>query len=625
MINKLELKEIDGTLVTRIPCLGASIEADRSRPICRSARFTIPSNYLPAIRILGRQMVAWDGDQMVFVGPVVGPTARSGDGTVTVACQDKAKRYADSKFVSDTTYEDLTATDTVRAFTPSASSEMAIDTDMRAYASVYYRSFERVSRETGVEYRLEMPGQFSVPLTSDLGQVMYGQPGTVVVGYAVDLGESAAAVPLGELVESGSPTAGNYSISCTGETPVQYYRLTMRFDLRASVNVKQFTATTNGAATARISADGSSWSAYTPGATGRYLELVITRNSTPITLGVAIIAGQSFPASNIAVNDDSSWRPSLTDLNRQATLTLAVSANANDLFLRWGTSSSDRTTWYEYKIEGTTNGSTWTTLVENAGATPSILAEHPFARATYQALRVTVLKASGPVALRYAEVHDIVATNDIASVIKSILSDESEFDFATTELPVKAVTFERGTDKWTAAQKLAESGGFELFFRRSGVPCLRVRDCNTTDPTIKAHSAMLTFDVTWNDDVANEIVGVFETTGVTLTSVAVDDNASSLTSVQRLGHRTQVVQFPLCDTQAKLDAATRTQLQIATKRTVDASFGVSGDPTMEVGEVRYLIDAATGATGFYVIESLTLSDDPATSEYDSTARVREVA
>lgn len=374
----------------------------------------------------------------------------------------------------------------------------------------------------------------------------------------------------------------------------------------------------------QVSTDGVTWSAYAPG-TWRYLRFIAKSPGSTIKLGLTVTTNAAYPASNVVTDGADSWRPTTTDLNRYIDLDFGSAQTVNVLYLRWGINSQDRTTRYVYKIEGSTDKVTWTTLVASTAATASQVVEHVLTSGSYRYLRVSLLQVSGPVALRFAKAQNIVATTSIHSLIQQIAQTEGEtlFNLTATRQYAKAITFEAGEEKWSAMQELASTIGWELYYSADEYLTLRPTDIDVTDSNIPTYEALFGFDAEYSDaTIYNQVIGVYESAATTYRSVQEDNNAFSATGIPRLGRRTAPVQKnTLADSQQKLDAWTLDLLGRYTRQTTQVSFSMSAVPSHEAGDVIRLVENETGTDGYFTLESFEVVDDPDAGTYDLNARV----
>jgi hypothetical protein len=643
-IDAVDLLESDGvTLVAHLPATVIDAPADRRNDVTRMLTFEVRMEYLQALKVLGRMIKAYDGTTLVFVGypdtPSIHRAAR--EATVSVPCRDKAAKPKDALFSTDTVYES-TPTDTTVAFTATASSQMQTSSSIQTYGQVIGTKLERLNVETTVEEVCEIT--FYEFTDSGAGFVVdrvirtthpelyenITSSGGATFSYGTYRTSRTASdlVAAGLVLTNGNPLTGTLTVTYTGTDAASTFRLTVDVDMRSTEAVAAITPTTNGTVEGtQISTDGVTWAAFTAGATGRYLRLVITSPTTPVTLSLAVVTTTDYQPSNVATDDGDSWRPLVTDFAKVVTCMFAAPTQVNTLFVRSGLADVDTSTRLVYAIDGTADGSTWTELITEASSTPNRLTEHLFTQATLRGIRLRILSCNGPIAIRYVRAANIVSTQYIPDIIQVTLAGcgETQFNFMQSHQYVTRLIAERGESKLTFCKKLAALMGAELFWTREGVCTLRpAEDYDITASTIPVDVAILSLDAEWTADVKNEIVGVCDLPDTQLSYTAQDADAGSPTCVQRIGHRTKVVMFPEADTAGKLENATKQELLKSLRRGSTVEYRVTAEPDMEVGRVRYVLDPVSGIGGFYTIDAYRLEWNPEASTYDMVCQGREV-
>lgn len=636
-IDRVDLLESDG--VTLVACLPATVIdalADRRNDVTRTLTFEVRMEYLQALKVLGRMVKAYDGDTLVFVGypdtPSIHRSAK--EAIVTVPCRDKAAKAKDALFSSDTVWES-TPTDTTVSYTATASSQLPAQSSVQTYGQVIGTKLERLNIHRELTEMIELytylaSGDIISKLITPAEWEANGLGGYRYARYyrTYRVSTTSELASPGEVTVEGNPLSDTLTVTYTGTDEVSTFRLTVDVDTRATETISAITPTTNGTVeSTQISADGVTWSTFSSGATGRYLRLVITKTTTPITLSLQVVTTTNYQPSNVATDDGASWRPLPDDWNKTLTLTFASPTVVNTLFVRSGLSDADTSTRLKYAIEGSADGSTWTTLIAEASSTPNRLTEHLFTQTTLKAIRLRILSCNGPVAIRYIRVANIVSTQYIHDIIRSILQGcgETQFNFTPTRQYVTRYIAERGRSKLTVCKELAATAGMELFWTREGICTLRpAEDYDITAPGIPVDAAILNLDASWTADVRNEIVGICDLPDTQLSYIARDENAGSPTSVQKIGYRTKVVQFPEADTIAKLENATKQELLKSLRRASTVEYRVTAEPDMEVGRIRYVVDPVSGIGGFYTIDSYRLEWNPEASTYDMVCQGREI-
>lgn len=637
-IDKVDLLEADGTtLVAHLPATVIDAPADRRNDVTRMLTFEVRMEYLQALKILGRMIKAYDGTTQVFVGYPDTPTIKRTYNTslVTVPCRDKARRPKDSLFESDTIFESAPTDDTV-SYTATASSTLPASSSIQSYGQVIGAQLARlninydVSEMVEITFQSRFGGVLTRTFTYEQFQNVRYPAGSEIRRYSTyhPSGTTSELIESSEVSIEGDPLTGVMNVAYAGTDEPSRFRLTVDIDMRSVEAVSSITPTTNGTIMSQyVSSDGIEWTAWSVGASGRYLRVVIEKATMPITLSLAITATTDYQPSNVATDDGASYRPLPTDFSKVLTLMFSAATLCNTVYIRSGTDNSDTSTRLFYAIDGTADGTNWTELIAEASGTPNRLAEHLFDQASLKGIRLRILSCNGPVAIRYIRVANIVSTEYVHDVIQSILEDcgETEFDFTETRQYVGLYNAECGISKLAVCKELAATAGMELFWTREGVCTLRpAEDYDITDEEIPADMAILDLSAEWSSDVKNEIVGICDLPDTQLAYTARDEVAGSLTCVQRIGHRTKVVQFPEADTIEKLENATKQELLKSLRRGSTVEYRVTAEPDMEVGRIRYVVDTESGVSGFYAIDAYRLEWSPDASTYDMVCQGRQV-
>ncbi len=531
-------------------------------------------------------------ETQVFDGYIDEVALRStpGETSCNVTCRDKAKKLKLVRWTDDKTYEDTTATETANLLTSvTASTNLGAGGQIQSQAAVYSKKL-----------------------------------------YATVLGIEKEVTPSSE---SGDIIAGTYQADYS-ETGLTNLRLVAYLDLKIAENLQSVAATTNGTATVDMSSDGQAWSAFAAG-TARYLRITVNKSAGPVTLGVTVTTATNHVPGNVLVDDSTSWRPTTADLDRTITGDAGSSQTANVLTAKLGVNELDPNARYKVKVERSADNITWTEITTVASAGRSL--EVVFAPVAARYWRLTFLsKKDAPPAVRFLSVRNVTVDAAkkvyLSDIIQDIATGEGEtlFRITPTRTYVKAVTFERGKDKWESIQKLAQEHGWEAFYDRDGYLVARPVD---VDPwkDLPIYKSNLSFDATFSDaEIYNQILAENGDPKTPLTSTKTNDNAWSVTSTVNLGNRASpVVKAPLADTQAKLDAFALAELEKASRQTHSARLTHIADgkypaATLEAGDVIQAEDAQSGISDTYVLESFRLEDRPDSAEYDFAAEVSEL-
>lgn len=601
-IDRIELYERSGAYVATIPATAATVDGDKNRSSNYMLRFRAGADRLPLLRVRGRRVKAFDGSTCVFNGFVSGPSAdiSPGDAVVEMTCLDKPSAYAAAKAIEDAVIEDTPTESGPLMSSVSASSVLPSDAIL-ATGIVYNQSIVAFQADGAV-------------WDPDNQRWVYGA--TTPQGCGV---EAYGSVWDGSY-RAYADTSNLVTILVTG------YSLSITLDMQASITAKSITATSNGSAFVTVSNDGVTFGAFSPATPFRYIHVEAGRSECPITLGLTVVTATPSAAANVLADDSAYWQPNNGDVLRQLTIYRAAAATCNVAYLRLGFNSADRTTRYVGYLDGSTDNVNWTRLASVAG-TPSRLVEVPFTSGSWRFVRLTITSCSGPCSVRYFSVENVVATQTVDSVIRALLTAEGEtdFDFLITRTPVKKCIRERGESVLDTCKRLAATAGLELWWTKAGVATLRPLEDYDITAVIPTVTAMLHLSASWPDDVINEISGTYDSPDSQLYVVLRDDNASSETSIQRIGRRTDCRTYRAADTLRKLQAALAADLLLATRQTSVARFTAGADLTMELGSLRRLLNVQTGITGVYVVDAYSLAWDPEVGTYDTEAQVRQIA
>ena len=582
----VKLYEADGvTLVSPLTATQARVDVDGTRSVRRTATFTVPINELADLRVCGRiiQMTERATSAALFAGYYddVVATADLEEGTVQVACRDKAKRLKEAAFAEDTSFLGDGTTSTRNISSASVTSELAIGHEIQSYADVYEQ--------------------------------------TVTV---YDLG---VAQRLNDAVIAGDIRDGDLSVVASGSN-VQKVVLDAYLDLKATEDLQQILLVHTGyAQLIEVSTDTLTWAAYTSGAaTCRYIHIQVT-GALIFTAGARVYAGTSYLAGNALADDENSWRPALSDAQREITLDIGSPQQVNVLNLRWGLNDAERRTLVMYEIWAQVSGM-WRKL--GIWRANSGLAEAVFSATTARYWKIRVLATwEGRPALRFAEVQYCTSTQTVDYLVQTVAAAEGETEFALALTKRRTVvTFEAGQKKWDALQELVKNvlGDWDLYYSAAGVLTLEPKVLRTDQPQ-EITSLLPPFSVTFSDaDVRNEIIAIYEGQTSTLRHVALNENAASSTSIARIGRRTEIVKSSLADTVGKLSTFAKRELAARGRVTVPADATISAAADYEPWDVWHLVEQKTGTDGLFVLVGFAIAANMDQARYDLAARLEAI-
>jgi len=280
--------------------------------------------------------------------------------------------------------------------------------------------------------------------------------------------------------------------------------------------------------------------------------------------------------------------------------------------------------WFSPGLHLSVGSSLESVLAEPLGDLPGV-----------QRLRLRFLgRYSAPVAVRFAQVRKPV-TPTTNSALYNLIRDvaagagETRLDIAQTYAIAPALTWERGRDKWECLVELLADHGWDLYYDRHGYLVARPAGVDPWREDLPSYRALLSAEASWSDaEVYNTILAENGDPEAPLTATAVNDSAWSATSIVHLGPRVSpVLQAPLANTQAKLDAFALRELECASRQTAQVRLEALADghhsaAQLEPGDVIEAVRAAGGEVRLYVVESLALAATP--TEYTVQAEVSEL-
>lgn len=174
------------------------------------------------------------------------------------------------------------------------------------------------------------------------------------------------------------------------------------------------------------------------------------------------------------------------------------------------------------------------------------------------------------------------------------------------------VVFERGTERWTVMQKLADSIGYELFFRGDGYLTMRPYGDPTFSPltwifnTSPLDGTLVNFERSSNDSrIRNHIVVVGSTTtnldgfSQTAFAEAINDDPSSPTRVSRpgIGYRTEIIESDYISSTQQAEQTANQRLRVSSLEEFDINFSSLIIPWLEGGDI---IDIVTPGQSEFV-------------------------
>jgi hypothetical protein len=185
----------------------------------------------------------------------------------------------------------------------------------------------------------------------------------------------------------------------------------------------------------------------------------------------------------------------------------------------------------------------------------------------------------------------------IELIIKAIAQNAGVTKFITPltgKVLANDTFFERGTDRWTAMSKIAESFGYELFFDAQGYLVMREFQDPVTAPLAYiletgAFGNMTSYEKSVNDTrIYNHIVVTGESSDsetIPVMAEAINTEPSSPTNIDQLGDRVYPYSSAFITTEAQAQDLADKYLKIMGLEEFDLNFGAIALPWLEVGEI----------------------------------------
>lgn len=230
---------------------------------------------------------------------------------------------------------------------------------------------------------------------------------------------------------------------------------------------------------------------------------------------------------------------------------------------------------------------------------------------------------------RFERLYTVQQGVNYAEAIEAVLLDgvpELEIELGATTFTAPGLAFDRFSDRWDAAQRMAGSVGWELYFDGSGV--CRSRPEPTFDATPVLDLSPVLIDATHARDrtgTYNRVVaiGVNPSTNAELVGVATNDDPSSPTYYgPGFGRRPRGYYSPFIASQAQADAAAASVLAAEQGVADERTAVIAPDPRIEPADVVELTYAPVGLDGVSIVDGFTLGLD---AEQPMTLEIRSAA
>jgi hypothetical protein len=240
----------------------------------------------------------------------------------------------------------------------------------------------------------------------------------------------------------------------------------------------------------------------------------------------------------------------------------------------------------------------------------------------------------------WVDPYPISASTNLATAISLLLSDrwaEVETDLQDTTQTVPAIVLGlqsggSGQDPWQDASKLAQAGGFDLYFDGDGIAVL----VPTPDPSDQSPvevyeegSEAMVLDVRRRintDQTFNGVVVSGEGTNVTTLVRVVqfdEDPASPTYRYGAFGERPTFISSPLVTTEADAVAVATAQLSKLKGAEENVEWNQICDPSLDAGDVVQISNTGTRLDKIVVLDKVTIPLSPA-GAMKATARTVRV-
>lgn len=211
---------------------------------------------------------------------------------------------------------------------------------------------------------------------------------------------------------------------------------------------------------------------------------------------------------------------------------------------------------------------------------------------------------------RFTDVYQIAAGTNVGTAVRTLLEQAGISDFNFT--PISSVTtkraYQRGGDRWAAAQEIATAAGYMLYFDADGIANMQViPNANTraTDWEYKDEEGaypILALERTGTDDrIYNHIIVTGESDKAVVRAEASDTVAGSPTSIANFGDVPFFKVVAATTAQADAQRLADRILQQSIRGTEQVVLTIIPNPAMEINDVVYIRDALSKVDANYVV------------------------
>lgn len=215
---------------------------------------------------------------------------------------------------------------------------------------------------------------------------------------------------------------------------------------------------------------------------------------------------------------------------------------------------------------------------------------------------------------RFEDDYQIAAGVNYVDAIRTMIDagvPDLEYLFPTTTLTTPLLTFAAQSDRWEAAQKMARSIGFELYFDGLGRCAMRAEPSFTTPVAyVSEGTNLIAATVSLDRATAyNRVVAVGRNASnpAVYRGVATDDDPSSPTFYDGpFGRKPRFFTSEFIASQAQADAAAASILaaELGVARALE--FAAVVDPRLEPADVVQVTRSTLGLDSLHIIDALTI-------------------
>lgn len=292
------------------------------------------------------------------------------------------------------------------------------------------------------------------------------------------------------------------------------------------------------------------------------------------------------------------WSPSNFDSNPSITIDMKSSRSINVIYTYWGKHAFDYDNRVRYRLETSTNGTTWSQVTDLNGITQNTSlfgdVEHVFNNRSARYIRITILSFQGQAMLRHIKVQNIQAVETVDKVIRDVATSAgiTKFKLPQTRRWIKRKQMEIGEEKYTLIQDVATAIGWESpYMDEEGFLVTRPNYVDPFDVVWEFDTDkdnILSFSPRFTNSIYNVIVAIFKSsTEKAIVGRAIDDDPTSPTYAGPggLGRRVYKYESDLINTQDKADQFAAQKLFERTRLKHQTSLPVTGHPGIQVGDV----------------------------------------